>query len=194
MKKYLIGFIAGIALGAAGLVFAQSVKIFSDVPQNAYYAKAVQNLSDAGIMTGYSNGNFGPNDNMTRGQVATIIDRYNQQEDQKLADLFMTLQNVSNMTTPHTQVPHSVALILAQAGLFLNTTPPDASAVRQIPDPSIPQDWTVMGDYMSNNIPGTSYLSPNFYLKHCGVSVITPSQNTVLCTWYGPFQNEANTM
>ena len=49
---------------------------FADVSANAYYADAVAWAGDVGIVTGYSNGCFGPNDAITRQQLAAILFRY----------------------------------------------------------------------------------------------------------------------
>lgn len=49
---------------------------FSDVSSNAYYANAVSWASKNGIMSGYGNGKFGPDDAMTREQLATVLYRY----------------------------------------------------------------------------------------------------------------------
>ena len=49
---------------------------FTDVPDNAYYAEAVSWASEAGIVNGYGNGKFGPNDPITREQMASIFCRY----------------------------------------------------------------------------------------------------------------------
>ena len=46
---------------------------FSDVPQNASYQSALDRLTSLGIMSGYSNGQFKPDDNLTREQFAKII-------------------------------------------------------------------------------------------------------------------------
>lgn len=48
---------------------------FPDVSPNAWFYNAVTWASEQGIMTGYSDGNFGPGDNVTRGQFATILYR-----------------------------------------------------------------------------------------------------------------------
>lgn len=49
---------------------------FPDVGAYDWYANYVSWISDAGVMTGYSDtGLFGPNDPVTRGQVATILYR-----------------------------------------------------------------------------------------------------------------------
>lgn len=49
---------------------------FNDVPAGQYYTDAVAWANANGIVTGYGNGNFGPNDTLTREQMAAIIYRY----------------------------------------------------------------------------------------------------------------------
>ena len=46
---------------------------FSDVPSSAWYAKAVTWASKNGVVSGYSNGTFGPNNKLTREQMVTIL-------------------------------------------------------------------------------------------------------------------------
>jgi len=50
--------------------------VFPDVPENVYYTAATVWASKNGIMDGYPNGNFGPNDPVTREQLAVIIRQY----------------------------------------------------------------------------------------------------------------------
>ena len=51
-------------------------KRFADVSAGAYYAKAVAWASDKGIVAGYSETQFGPEDTITREQLAVILNRY----------------------------------------------------------------------------------------------------------------------
>ena len=46
---------------------------FSDVPSSAWYAKAVTWASKKGVASGYSNGTFGPDNQLTREQMVTIL-------------------------------------------------------------------------------------------------------------------------
>ncbi|MGE7943506.1 S-layer homology domain-containing protein [Lysinibacillus xylanilyticus] len=46
---------------------------FKDVPESSEYYKYVAALQNAGIMSGYSNGTFMPNEVITRGQLAKIL-------------------------------------------------------------------------------------------------------------------------
>lgn len=49
---------------------------FTDVPADAWYAEAVCWACSADIIGGYGNGTFGPEDNVTREQLTTILYRY----------------------------------------------------------------------------------------------------------------------
>lgn len=49
---------------------------FTDVASNKYYAKAIAWASANNIVNGYGNGTFGPDDPITREQMATIMFRY----------------------------------------------------------------------------------------------------------------------
>lgn len=46
---------------------------FTDVPANAWYAEAIAYVQEHGIMNGYGNGKFGPEDTLTRAQFAQIF-------------------------------------------------------------------------------------------------------------------------
>lgn len=46
---------------------------FSDVSASAWYAKAVTWASKKGVVSGYSNGTFGPDNQLTREQMVTIL-------------------------------------------------------------------------------------------------------------------------
>jgi hypothetical protein len=48
-------------------------KIFPDVSTRHRFAAAITYASQNGIVSGYDNGNFGPGDTLTRGQVAKIV-------------------------------------------------------------------------------------------------------------------------
>ena len=49
---------------------------FDDVTAGMYYEKAIIWAATNGIVSGYSNNKFGPNDNITREQMAAILYRY----------------------------------------------------------------------------------------------------------------------
>lgn len=52
-----------------------SNKKYPDVPADAWYAKAIEFVTERGLMTGYEDGTFRPNDRLTRAEAATILVR-----------------------------------------------------------------------------------------------------------------------
>ena len=79
-KPLIVGFIAGIAVTVVTTTAAQQFGgvLFPDISPNDYFYDAVNRFAKKGIITGYQSGRFGPHDYVTRGQVAVIIDRYDQ--------------------------------------------------------------------------------------------------------------------
>ena len=49
---------------------------FEDVPTGKWYTEAVRWATSEGIVTGYSDNKFGPDDDISREQLATILSRY----------------------------------------------------------------------------------------------------------------------
>ena len=68
--------LSGAALAAAltiPLPALAAAPSFSDVPQDAWYAQAVENAVEQGLMTGTSTTTFSPNTTMTRAMLATVL-------------------------------------------------------------------------------------------------------------------------
>ena len=59
-----------------GLPKFTTTKSFGDITGNEWYGEAVLWAAEAGIVTGYQNGMFGPADNITREQMAVMMYRY----------------------------------------------------------------------------------------------------------------------
>ena len=57
------------------LGFAVSASVFPDVDENASYAEAVTILNGLDIMVGDENGNFKPEDTITRAEATAVIIR-----------------------------------------------------------------------------------------------------------------------
>ncbi|AFV22045.1 MULTISPECIES: S-layer homology domain-containing protein [Bacillus] len=69
------GLITATLFGATMTAQAQTTK-FNDVPSGHWSEGAISYLADNGIVYGYGNGVYGFGDNVTRGQVASIMTRY----------------------------------------------------------------------------------------------------------------------
>ena len=72
MKKKLVVYLAGL-LTVLGLGFGQAQ--FSDVPAGHWAKEAVERIAALGIITGFPDGTFRGNQNLTRYQAALIIQR-----------------------------------------------------------------------------------------------------------------------
>ncbi len=70
------GQIVTILWRLAGSPAADGGTDFSDVPANAWYAEAIGWAVGAGVAEGYGDGSFGPDDPVTREQLAAILCRF----------------------------------------------------------------------------------------------------------------------
>ncbi len=72
---FLVGAFAGAATtGIASTILGSS--IFSDVQSGSFYDSAVGTMYSLGVIKGYNSRTFGPNDYVTRGQLAVMLDRF----------------------------------------------------------------------------------------------------------------------
>ena len=72
MKKYVQTFAIPVLLAALLTVHASALT-FGDVGGDAWYASAVSDVSDIGIMVGDDLGNFNPDKPVTRAEMAIIV-------------------------------------------------------------------------------------------------------------------------
>lgn len=72
MKKLLVSALLSLILSSA--VFAVG-NFFKDVKENEWYGQAVKKLNEKGILKGYSDNTFRPDNNVNRAELAVIIDR-----------------------------------------------------------------------------------------------------------------------
>lgn len=75
MRKAISGFTAFTLVFSFMVVptTAQAATGFNDVSSDHYAYDAIMELVDAGVVSGYGNGNFGPDDTVTREQAAKIL-------------------------------------------------------------------------------------------------------------------------
>ena len=103
---------------------------FADVDQAAWYAEAVRWAASCGIVAGYDNGNFGPNDPVTREQLAAILYRcaaYRQEDTSIGADTnilsFTDAASVSEYAVPALQWACGAGILQGADGALLPTHP-----------------------------------------------------------------------
>ncbi len=56
--------------------YGTNINRFKDVPAGAWYETAVSTLANMGVISGYQDGTFGPQRNITRAELATILARF----------------------------------------------------------------------------------------------------------------------
>ena len=103
---------------------------FADVDQASWYAEAVRWAASCGIVTGYDNGNFGPNDPITREQLVAILYRcaaYRQEDTSIGADTnilsFTDAASVSEYAVPALQWACGAGILQGADGALLPTHP-----------------------------------------------------------------------
>ena len=69
--KKVISAVAALAMSAS--TFTALAATFPDVPEDASYAQAVQELSALDVISGYDDGTFKPDELVTRAQMAKMI-------------------------------------------------------------------------------------------------------------------------
>ncbi len=107
MKNLLsigIGILIGIFLTTSVGVFASVIfpQDFPDVSRQEWYSEGVYRAQSAGRMMGYTNGMFGPADAVTRAQLATIFNKYNERVDKMQDNLKTVICTNRNNATNNT--------------------------------------------------------------------------------------------
>ena len=73
-KKYVKStIVSALVVSAVAPMATQASSQFSDVKASEYYYDAVLQLAERGIINGFNDGTFKPNESVTRGQAAKII-------------------------------------------------------------------------------------------------------------------------
>ena len=102
--------IASTTLAPLTNVQAENTTGFKDVPENHWSYKAIMDLQEKNIVSGYGNGIFGFGDSITRGQVARMLYAYLKPTDEP------------NLPNPYTDVKNHMfekeILTLSKAGII----------------------------------------------------------------------------
>lgn len=109
-----------------------SAASFTDVASGAYYANAVAWANANGIVSGYGSGKFGPNDKVTREQLAAILYRYAQYKKYDVSganslDGYTDVQSVSSYAVPALQWANAAGVVTGKSGSKLD---PKGNATR----------------------------------------------------------------
>lgn len=88
--------LATVLYRAAGSPAVSAPDHFTDTADSAYYRDAVAWASENRIISGYGDGRFGPNDSVTREQIAAILWRYDGSKTVEAVSGFNDMDSVAN--------------------------------------------------------------------------------------------------
>ena len=97
VKKIAVSFLCGTAFITPAVIAA--VISFSDVKAGNWFYNDVQNMVQWGVIKGYSDGTFKPNNPVNRAELSTMLSKYNTysksqfmaKDDQLYCDLFNSI-------------------------------------------------------------------------------------------------------
>ena len=118
--------LAQILYREAGSPAVSGNDTFTDTQEGAWYADAVLWASQAGVISGYGDGRFGPNDPVSREQIAVILWRYAGSPAAQGED-FADEASISTWAADAVDWARSAGLMTGQEG---NRFAPQASATR----------------------------------------------------------------
>ena len=102
---------------------------FADVPLNCYYTKAVSWAAEQGIISGYGDGRFGPDDSLTREQIVMILYSYAKYKGMDVSaqsglEQFTDLDQLSSEAQQAMSWAHGVGLISGKGDGILDPAGP----------------------------------------------------------------------
>ena len=118
--------LAQILYREAGSPAVSGNDTFTDTQEGAWYADAVLWATQAGVISGYGDGRFGPNDPVSREQIAVILCRYAGSPAAQGED-FADEASISTWAADAVDWARSAGLMTGQEG---NRFAPQASATR----------------------------------------------------------------
>lgn len=106
---------------------------FADVPLNCYYTKAVSWAAEQGIISGYGDGRFGPDDSLTREQIVMILYSYAKYKGMDVSaqsglEQFTDLDQLSSEAQQAMSWAHGVGLISGKGDGILDPAGPATRA------------------------------------------------------------------
>ncbi|MFJ7663264.1 S-layer homology domain-containing protein [Lysinibacillus sp. NPDC097162] len=118
-KKYkkFVATAATATLVASAIVPVASAAGFSDVAGNDHEV-AINALADAGIINGYADGSFKPNQTINRGQVVKLLGRYLEAQGQEIPADWNSKQRFNDLPTTAEAELVKYAALAKDAGVF----------------------------------------------------------------------------
>ena len=133
------GMVVTVLYRMEGEPAVSNTQVYDDVALGKWYSKGVEWADSTGVVNGYGNGNFGPNDPITREQMAAVLYRYAKYLNADLTphaslDSFKDSAKVSKYAVPAMEWACGAGLVQGSNGNLMpldNTTRAQAAALFQ---------------------------------------------------------------
>lgn len=125
-RLLLATFVAGSFVGSIATGFSATVlgsSIFSDVDRGSFYDEAIGEMYNAGVIKGYDGtSRFGPNDYVTRGQVAVMLQRFADEYGEPVRQSSSSSRSRSSTSTTSSAASSATSALNNPKGSFRFTT------------------------------------------------------------------------
>ena len=100
VNKKFIASATSAALVASAIVPVASAASFSDIENNTH-KEAILALAEAGIISGYTDGTFKPNAQVTRGNVTKLLGKWLVSEGYEIPEDYKTVERFTDVPVTH---------------------------------------------------------------------------------------------
>lgn len=185
MKK-IIYFFAGALVMLSVTAFA-ATNVFTDQGSftDSWFENAAVSMNNKGIITGYPDGSFGPSNQVSRAELAVILDRMNEYRTNKMENYFESnIEKAIDNTLKFSEDGYKYYtnfLVLAES---------DLKKVDGVPKDYGTSDWeeesvTLPEGYKLYGY--STYAGGVYYLHFQGTICIEDTCDHEIDQWYGPF-------
>lgn len=184
IKKILaVGVVAFFILNSVAFAVVGGLN-FTDQSKFAdWNSTAITHLKDQGIIKGYSDGEFKPDNNVTRAEMAVMMDKMYDRLVGKISKVTMSYEKLSNVsfTDTYDQVTAKAALAMGMAHVR-ETSQPDLKKnyCTKLTGKNLPENYEVYS---------CGELFSDYYAHEYGKTGVPESgETTTLDSWFGPFE------
>ncbi len=182
----MIGVVAFFILNSVAFAIVGGMN-FADQNKFAdWNTVAIEHLQEEGIIKGYGDGEFKPNNNVTRAEMAVMMDRMYDRLVGKMGKITMSYDELNKVefTNSYDHVTAKVALAMGMAHVR-ETSQPDLKKdeCTKLTGKNLPANYEVYS---------CGEMFPNYYAHEYGETGVPESgETTTLNSWFGPFEPSA---
>ena len=203
----------GAFLLTVATTYAAATTFTDEATFASWYKDAVKHMQDAGVVTGYADGSFKPDQSVTRGELSLMLDRYGEKVvdpkvkeasggmteamvDEKIKAYFDEHRKdyfdayiddvISNINKFADQdIDYKTFVIMAESGVRRLSKAPTGE-MNLIDEATLPAGYMLYQEKVDENM--ADPYDPPYYLNYKG-ELIDPIDGTPVAVdrWYGPF-------